>query len=105
MNNELVDLVHFTTPLIESNHSHVGVVGYVVPMSKLLNKGLDCKERLERHFYDFIDWSGYQLGYGYNIIPGFPVRVISSLHILKSANCISGYDIDDKGIVNYCEED
>lgn len=105
MAEELETLVHFTKPLIESIHSHVGVDGYVVCMHKLSNKGLNCKERLERHFYDFIDWNGYQIGYCYNIIEGFPVRVLNSLRILKDAGCIRGYDIDDKGIIGYCEED
>lgn len=78
--------------------------GYVVNMEKLPNKGLSNPDRLTRHSLDFLYWNGLQVGYGYLICRELPVRVLTSLHILRDSGCIVGYDIDDRGIISYSED-
>lgn len=99
--------VTFTRPIINTSifGNRMGPEGYVVNMNRLPNKCLDNPDRLARHFYDFIYWAKLQEGYGYLLCSELPVRVLNALRILRAANCISGYDIDDDGMISYCEEE
>lgn len=104
----LVDIsvfVTFTRPIIEGVTKVPSELGYVVLMDKLPNRFPNGIESFKMHFLNYLDSHNLQQGYPYNLVEDFPIRVLNSLRILKLAGCIKGYDIDDRGIISYCEED
>lgn len=103
--NSLVDTRPAVLHLHKSYHYSEPKLGYVVPMDRKPNRGLKRESTLLMQHLNFLDEAHLQQGYAYYVYPDFPRKLLNIVSVLQKANLINGYDVDENGFVNYCDDE
>lgn len=103
--NSLLDPCRSVVMLQHRYHYTEPKLGYVVPMHRKPNRGLKRESTLLMQHLNFLDEAHLQQGYAYYAYPDFPRKLLNIVSVLQKANLINGYDVDENGFVNYCDDE